>query len=242
MTLTPPRQFVRLDEVELTIADRDLVVDALTTDARRRQRAATIAATELDDEQRAGITKDPRSGAVQIARLLAEAGRLEATARLVAAARMWTRHTVTTRDPDTGEERDATKAEILATAGVDPAELEPTLAAEVVEEHSKRQRRTRTRLAVVPPEPQEAEPVSDTPTPARRSEAEAIAESKRAIAEAGLAVTAEDRARDLDDLDDLDPALLLDDPDAIRTGAAEALAGADAAVLDGIGQEAPDGP
>lgn len=59
-----------------------LVLEALRSEATRRQRAATRAAGELQREQ----VKDPRPASVRIVRLLGEADTLESFARHLEAA------------------------------------------------------------------------------------------------------------------------------------------------------------
>lgn len=61
----------------------ELVLDALRIDSAKRQRAASLAALELErDVER----KDKRPGAVLVTKALAEAGRLEEFARALATA------------------------------------------------------------------------------------------------------------------------------------------------------------
>lgn len=61
----------------------ELVLDALRIDSAKRQRAASLAALELErDLER----KDKRPGAVLVTKALAEAGRLEEFARALATA------------------------------------------------------------------------------------------------------------------------------------------------------------
>jgi hypothetical protein len=65
---------------------RDLVVEALRADSRRRQRAATRAAAELHEERAAGERRDIRSGAVMVTNMLVDAARLDEAANIIEAA------------------------------------------------------------------------------------------------------------------------------------------------------------
>lgn len=64
----------------------ELVTEALRAQVSRLQRAATIAAGELEAEVSAGVTKDRRPASVRITKTLADAARLESFARELALA------------------------------------------------------------------------------------------------------------------------------------------------------------
>lgn len=191
----------------------ELVTNALAEASVRRQRAATRAAGELDEERIAG-KRDVRSGAVQIARALADAARLDDAAKAIRSAQpvelpegVDVAHLLAEHRAATEELRRLRTGGVGAAAAHPPAAAAPPPPTVIVPEGITNPGIARDELIPgTPRPPSPAGVVVEAPVD-RLTQAAALANTGDVLRRLGMTIDVEaDTPDDLDELDvDLDP-------------------------------------